>query len=161
MFSQLEYSYFPNTINKLTIPLFSLPRSPIDPDLTDDEDHEDRSTDSTDSMENDFGNLAKHPNKNQSEEKLDKLDKAPQKPKVPPPRKAGHNEADKRSRPLIKRTPSETSMTAQLEQATEYVYQPEDRFGVDEHGQVDVGGDENKSLLWSLLKQVYLFSNYS
>ena len=120
-------------------------------------------------MENDFTGLSKPPNKHQSDEKLDRLDKTLQgKPPKPPPRnRAGHNEAslpgqssqpDKRSRQLItlKRSPSETSMNVQLEQATAYVYQPEEpgRFGVDEHSQIDLGGDENKSLLWSLLKQV-------
>ena len=174
---------FASELTVLSVFSFSLLRSLIDPDLTDDQnssaEHEDRSTDSdtTGSLENDFSNLAnKHANKHQSEEKLDRLDKPSQHPKAaakPQPRnKTGHNEAslpgqssqpDKRSRQLItiKRSPSETSMCAQLEQATEYVYQPEEsgRFGVDEHSQVDLGGDENKSLLWSLLKQVVTMSS--
>lgn len=59
------------------------------------------------------------------------------------------------SRQLItlKQSASGISINDQLDQ-TEYIYQPEDqKFGVDEHSQEETG-EENKSLIWSLLKQV-------
>lgn len=56
----------------------------------------------------------------------------------------------------LKKSSSDTSINLQPDQ-TEYVYQPEElvKLSADENCQVDLGGDENKSLLWSLLKQVF------
>ena len=71
-------------------------------------------------------------------------------------------QSDKRLDQLISlKLPTNDAIDLLQPDQTEYVYQPEGKFGVDEYSQTEEVGEENKSLLWSLLKQVIFFSFFS
>lgn len=154
----------------------------IDKDLTDDQnssaDYHERSTDSdTTSVENDFKsrNLTTTSNKTpvssstkrQLDEKLNKIDSKHYNQQTII-RKQRNNKiiqndstnlssqiSSQSSQQLIDLKQSTDTLNLQPDQ-TEYIYQPEDlKFGADENSQTeDIGQSEDKSLLWSLLKQV-------
>jgi len=154
----------------------------IDQDLTDDQNssveqeyHSDRSSDSNTtagSVDNDYSNRNsetknKRQTKSQSDDKSDKNSTIKRQPR----RKIDYNNissqssqqdnisSSKRSHKLIflKQSPNHTNACPILQpDQTEYIYIPEEQKFNEDHNQ-DSFSDENKSLIWTLLKQVGIF----